>query len=572
MSNFMLEKDLQWLEDFKQKYGRLPRILHIGNIANNAYLNAKILNRAGFKCDVICYDYYHVMGCPEWEDADIKGNIENAFSPDWNSVDLQGFSRPKWFIQGERELSINKLIAKFSTNQNKINFFGKNLSSLNKKSTQNREESANKKSNFNLKLEEVNLYVQKKIKVILDDPLILIKIDNFISVLLNNRNDYFGILIKLIISVPLTIIITLLKIGLLPYYLLVPILEWKQNQKKPDLFLKRINQLEQAYQYSFPERKDLLNDEDLLSYQGIINSWKSLFSHYDIIHGYATDGILPLLAEVPYVTYEHGTIRYLPFQATTQGRLCALTYKLANWVCITNCDNIIATQKLGLNNYSFVPHPINEDFLEFDEKAIKLREELRYELDSDFIIFHPSRQHWEAQRHPDWEKGNDIFIKGLAQFISEVNPKASAVFVEWGKFVDESKKLIEELGISHKIKWIPLQPNRQMIRYIQATDLLADQFFLGAFGTTMPRALACGKPAMLYLNEQIHQWCFEELPPVINTKTSEDVFQGLKKLYLDHDWAKNLANSGRLWYEKYHSNSLIVSKLNHIYRKIIMKK
>jgi hypothetical protein len=31
-------------EEFRGRLGRAPRILHIGNIANNAYLNAKLLN------------------------------------------------------------------------------------------------------------------------------------------------------------------------------------------------------------------------------------------------------------------------------------------------------------------------------------------------------------------------------------------------------------------------------------------------------------------------------------------------------------------------------------------------
>ena len=53
-----------WLDSFRQKKGRSPSLLHIGNVANNAYLNAKLLNRAGLDCDVLCYDYYHIMGCP----------------------------------------------------------------------------------------------------------------------------------------------------------------------------------------------------------------------------------------------------------------------------------------------------------------------------------------------------------------------------------------------------------------------------------------------------------------------------------------------------------------------------
>lgn len=69
----------QWLDAFRKSHGRPPRILHIGNIANNAYNNVKLLNKAGLDCDVICYDYYHIMGCPEWEDADFDGDVKNQF-------------------------------------------------------------------------------------------------------------------------------------------------------------------------------------------------------------------------------------------------------------------------------------------------------------------------------------------------------------------------------------------------------------------------------------------------------------------------------------------------------------
>ena len=101
-----------FVAEFRARYGRAPRLLHVGNIANNAYLNAKFLNRAGFDCDVICYDYYHLMGCPEWEDADFDGQVVDQFRPDWSSLDLRGFERPRWFVQGAPYLCIDYLIAK----------------------------------------------------------------------------------------------------------------------------------------------------------------------------------------------------------------------------------------------------------------------------------------------------------------------------------------------------------------------------------------------------------------------------------------------------------------------------
>ena len=73
----------EWVAAFRAGHGRPPRLLHIGNVGNNGYNNAKLLNRAGLDCDAICYDYYHIMGCPEWEDADYTGDIRSDFYPTW---------------------------------------------------------------------------------------------------------------------------------------------------------------------------------------------------------------------------------------------------------------------------------------------------------------------------------------------------------------------------------------------------------------------------------------------------------------------------------------------------------
>ena len=70
-----------WIAAFEERNGRRPRVLHIGNIANNAYLNASILNVVGIDCDVLCYDCYHVMACPEWESAVFERRAWTNFGP-----------------------------------------------------------------------------------------------------------------------------------------------------------------------------------------------------------------------------------------------------------------------------------------------------------------------------------------------------------------------------------------------------------------------------------------------------------------------------------------------------------
>lgn len=69
-------------------------------------------NEAGCVCDVLCNDYYQIMSCPEWDDADFTGDYFSTDFPAWHRVDLHGFQRPKWFIQGPFEMCNKLLLAK----------------------------------------------------------------------------------------------------------------------------------------------------------------------------------------------------------------------------------------------------------------------------------------------------------------------------------------------------------------------------------------------------------------------------------------------------------------------------
>ena len=632
MINNCNEKEHIWINEFIGKYKRKPRILYIGNIANNAYINAKILNRSGVECDVMCYDYYHIMGCPEWEDSDFKGKVDD-FKPDWSSVNLNGFKRPLWFVQGPSRFCIAYLVARrdkklFKSFIWKMVLKNNNLFEIINKHTR-------LKSNLKLMVNgfpKTFESIRAKTLTFIKSPGEMGKIQVVKHKLLNARARLVPIKAKLFklhhwrfplgaavfyliasIASPLlslTCFLLLILSGVFYFIykalrvfkrILVRIskplraayraLKWEANNaglesvltdensvgfkdintEKIWVFEEKANELIAKYESVFPDREDKLSMNDMGMYQSVIYSWRELFRRYDLIHGYATDGIWPMLSNKPYVAYEHGTIRNIPFQNDILGRLCALSYRLADRVCITNADNINAAKKLGLDNYGFIPHPINEDFMKDDSKTIKLKKELHEALDSDFIVFHPSRQHWEEKRHPDWEKGNDIFIKGFARFVKEVNPKAGAIFVDWGVKVPESKALLEELGVGDRVMWISPLPNRKMIRYIRATEMLADQFYLGAFGSTMPKALACKKPAMLYLNTELHEWCFSEMPPVLNTKTEDEVFDSLAKLYKDKQWRNELCTKGKAWYDKYHSNQVIKDVLLDNYEEVLRK-
>lgn len=498
-----------WLELFRQQKGRSPRLLHIGNIANNGYNNAKLLNRAGFDCDTLCYDYYHIMSCPEWEDADYTGDIRSDNYPSWKAVDLRGFVRPRWFVQGPSRTCIDYLLARRNGNPAEADRLWKELDDQR------------------------------------EATCALLRGDVPPPTRLQRTMKLAGKAIR--------------KFWKLPYIL---------AQRTPlgrkifwaitgGAYRQRARELCQRFAEVFPDRPDRLELSELQDLGFFYTRWLELMSHYDLIVGYATDGVYPMLAgRVPYVAFEHGTIRNIPFQPTTQGRLCALTYYQANVSFITNCDNNIAAEKLKLPNYKWVPHPINEDAHPTTEPE-RVRQEIREKLQSDFVVFHPSRHHWSAARNTDWDKGNDILIEGFARFVREVNPRAGAVFVNWGLTLADSKALIAKLGIEKNILWISPQPTPRMNAYIQASDALADQFCIGTFGGIMPKGLLFGTPNLIYLDEAVHQWCLPEFPPILNTRTPDEVFNGLKRLYEEPEFARQIAESGIEWYARHHSSQVV---------------
>jgi len=101
------------LKRVEEKLGRPLRVLHIGNIANNAYNNAKIMRRYGIEADVLSLNSYHVTSTPEWEEGAIVALAGTPQAPDWRLTKLRdGYRRPNWFIEGPGRLCIPYLHAR----------------------------------------------------------------------------------------------------------------------------------------------------------------------------------------------------------------------------------------------------------------------------------------------------------------------------------------------------------------------------------------------------------------------------------------------------------------------------
>ena len=73
------------------------KILHVGNIANNAYIFSHLLQDMGIESCAISPNYHHIMGYPIWENKELVLDEANHFFPKINREDLEQFP---WFSSG----------------------------------------------------------------------------------------------------------------------------------------------------------------------------------------------------------------------------------------------------------------------------------------------------------------------------------------------------------------------------------------------------------------------------------------------------------------------------------------
>ncbi len=189
----------------------------------------------------------------------------------------------------------------------------------------------------------------------------------------------------------------------------------------------------------------------------------------------------------------------------------------------------------------------------------------------DFIVFHPSRimidDRWALRVSGQWKR-NDELVKGFADWVKKTNRKtAGLALVDRGEIGPRLrlKALIKELGIEKNIIW--LVPPRadgftrtELVRFYQASDIVADDFGSGAFGSIVVEGAACEKPVFCYLDESVMQKIYP-WHPILSTPSRIEIREQLERLYLNPESRLELGRRSREWAVQFHS----LEKVNALY-------
>jgi hypothetical protein len=524
-------KNKNWLNNFVAKYKRKPRVLHIGNIANNAYNNAKILNQAGLECDVLCYNYYHMMACPEWEDAIIERDYGSDFRPNWSSAGIKNFKRPTWFVQGPLLLCLKYLIEK----KNRIN--AKSLELVISQINQTR--------NILFLFLPIGYFLYKFWHVI---KFLLIRIKRIriiwiIKVITSNLlTSIISKFIYLILNANFLNIFKNLnlfkKSNANLYYDEVKI--FKDLNRELSIEFKKEN---------FPKIKKYYYFNFLL-----INKFTQLFSHYDFIIAYSTDPIIPLICKKPYFSFEHGTLRNIPYEKNDRAKLTSLAYRKSIHTFVTNFDCKESANYLTKGRFTIINHPFDEDNKKIPHYNInEMRKNLLTLLDSDFLFFHPTRHDWLKKNGKGYaDKANDKFLRVFIK-LRKQGLRIGLITCDWGENVIESKEILS--NFKKHVYWEKPFNILKFKLMCNISDVVVDQFKLGSFGGVVFKALATGTPVLTYLNKkQIHKQ-FKLTPPVINCKNEKEIEKEIKKIFKNVLLLKDLGSKSEKWIKKYHGKA-----------------
>ncbi|MCZ8316884.1 glycosyltransferase [Phreatobacter sp.] len=510
-------------------------MLHIGNVANYAYNIAKVLQTDRIRSDAISWDYYHINARPIWEEGDFDASLAgDHFFPALPSGAEARFDEPDWYWHGPRRLACLGLIA-HNEGHPRLAAMIRRMCERHLRRIADPSRRARDVERGDVRILEIlagdllggfgPADSPRQVQRWLNGrcwgrPLVPLA-ERFMAVATRRREGpvweeagagaYFGGLVERLLS---------------------------------------------EYQTAWPDRA--IDPMLLHQFASDIGLMRRLLKPYDVVIGYAIDGIWPLLAGRKYIAYEFGTIRNLPFEDNPMGQLASMVYRNSELTIVTNCDNEAPARRLG-RPYRFLPHVINESGL------IESRDGLRAELEArhggSFYIFHPPRQHWDETRNTNWDKGNDKLFQALAILVHDRGLDARCIAVNWGATLASSKALISALGIERNVIWIEPQPHRRMMRWIAAADVVADQFTIPTFGGIPPKAFLAGRPVVTRFDPALHRWCFENLPPFLPASEPEEIASALQRLASDPAFAAELSARGRAWYRMENSNDRIRSIL-----------
>jgi len=321
------------------------------------------------------------------------------------------------------------------------------------------------------------------------------------------------------------------------------------------------------------EFRSIFRGYDVCIGSGITPSlFRSVGLHLDIFYNHSTG--IEWLEEPEHLTKcQRNSIVALFYKFITKYQKNSLRNNTKLCLCFQAHDlNVMRKHAIGArltNVPTYYPHErLQENEYEHALQEYSLPQSL---LDpSQFNVISFMRQHWvnniSSMSMAEWSlvsKRNDVLINGFYQF-SLICPDNIALYLsETGKDVEASRALINDLGITRYVHWIPLLPRKIGAAMIQKSCSVGVGQLTSTpgnlWGSTTWECLAhqlpCIQSVELDQDEFYHFYNFPIPPELYNCRTIDDITSCLAHEYNKY-YCKNPLNMRpqtqlSVWYENY---------------------
>lgn len=502
---------------FLKAHGRPLRVLLIGNIANYAYVTAKMLRRAGVECVVADPDFYHVMATPEWIETAFEGHWEDDFLPKWSKTTLKGYDRPSWFLQAPASLVFKYLALYLQEGQAGAAKLLLQLNYARHAATGDLAEA-----------EKCILAARRFAKRLL--------------LAARSRAQRLPAINRLLarLSSPKGLSSSDLSAG-------EPARASSSNWPEPPAeladYLQRTGYLDQRATY------------------------EAALAGFDIVQGFTLSAVFAALINHPrFCALELGTLRGLPFEDSDAGRLTAWLYRQAPQVLITNVDCVEAAIRLGIpaERRKAVLHAYDVDTaVQYSKTHTPVANTAR----TVPYFFAPARHHWKSG-NLSWLKGNDVIIRAAGRLARE-DKAFRLIFVEWGEEIGLSKDLIASEGIADRVSWMKPQPRLNLWPIYMGAAAVIDQFQAAAFGGVGLDAMALGRRLISRYDNEAGARFFSTPPPMLNCETDEQVAAAMDLCLFDPTDRERRGAALQTWMLSEHGRERQLRDLFEIYGKLL---
>lgn len=250
---------------------------------------------------------------------------------------------------------------------------------------------------------------------------------------------------------------------------------------------------------------------------------------------------LGLLSGRPYLFGQTGGDIW--FEASRNDDLGVITRRSienAYAILVSNPITLAHARRYGMRNLLYVPWSLDEETYQ-PGNAQAIRAEWEGKFGGDFFVLTSMRidNEWKGAHHA---------LDGFAKFAANV-PGARLIVLGWGIDLEAAKATLAERNLTDRVLSLPIVGKRRLLKYLQAADVVMEQFVLGYFGASGLEAMACGKPVIMRVDrDQYDALIPSGAPPTLDATDAYGVERELSRLYRDKQFAENVGRRSREWF------------------------